>query len=648
MDESKKITALTWETIDYTPIKYNPNAPKITQDDLDKKIKEKQARQEQLRQESSNRKMQQHEMESEQLFASSLEASDDKVRQQYTSASRISDMAGVIRDYAKNNGIDLSNATDNDVVAAFMQSNPNKANGINDYINWTTDLYTTSSNIGFIKPQQQAQDNEWGFFTDIVGWAYDSVTSLPRFAMKWVANAIGWVAKQFWADEDRVNELVQSYKDSLQNFSWEAMWSDTDSWTYNISKWVWDVFQVAAWEWLLRWAVKGSQALNAVSKAIGSSSLPVRAWAAALEGMADTAAYQLVADNELPSAWDLAVWAIWWAAFPIAWAWLKAATKAWKKALESAAGKQIMKMNKLTKWVKWEFEKKFWINYWDWLNDRWMVWDMERTVDWLWNYMKNNKDKVDSWLAAIKWTFWKDNKNLHEMADAVADYAADVSINPSEVARYRSLAQKAKTEWLTMSEINDVKRYYERNNKFTYGRDTTQWWTKASKRATELDNAVREWQIDEAAKNWFENLRALNKETAASKYLLDAFWKELRWTYWNDYFWLSDFILASWDSAALAALLIKKWLSTDKALTRWTKLANWVNGHKQIEQKVIDFDTISKINSEKELENLIKSDYNSLKLPQREVTAQDLPEYILWWADGWNARVRQWTVLDRE
>lgn len=618
MDESKKIQTITGEMIDYTPIKYNPDAPKITQSDLDKKIKEKQARQEQLRQESSNRKMQELEAQSEQLFVSWLEATDDKTRQQYAGASRISDIAGVIRDYAMNNGIDLSNANDNDVVQAFMQSNSNKANDIIDYINGTTDLYTTSANIWFIKPQQQEEsESKWWFIRNVVWGAYDSVTWIWRLIAKYGSEWIWEIAKFLWADEEKVNNMVQSYQDSLKNFSWEALWADTDSLTYKGSKLIWDLTQVAAWEWLARWAIKGSQALNALWKAISSSSLPVRAWAAALEWAADTAAYSLVADNELPSVWETVAWAVWWAVIPLAWAWLRAGKKVlWEAAskyLETAAWKEIIKMNKLSKWVRNEFEKKFWINYWDWLNDRGIVGNMSDTVDWLATYMSNNKDKVDEWLAAIKGTF--KNKNLNEMADDVAAFAEEVSVNPEEVSKYKNLAEKAKTEWLTMSEINDVKRYYERNNKFTYGRDTTQWAAKKSLRATNLDNAVRERQIDEAAKRWFDNLREMNKETAASKYLLDKMWDELKWTYGNSNFWLSDYIIvANMSPETMVATFWKRVSQSEWFRKNYVNVINKLSKHQKLWEKMADLETISKINSEKELEKWLESDYNSLKL----------------------------------
>ena len=89
----------------------------------------------------------------------------------------------------------------------------------------------------------------------------------------------------------------------------------------------------------------------------------------------------------------------------------------------------------------------------------------------------------------------------------------------------KDLAQKAESQGLTMSEINEVKRFYEQNNKFTYGKDITAG--EKSVRATNIDNNVREWQIDLAEENGFSNLREMNKETQASKFLLDKLVKNI-------------------------------------------------------------------------------------------------------------------------
>ena len=84
-----------------------------------------------------------------------------------------------------------------------------------------------------------------------------------------------------------------------------------------------------------------------------------------------------------------------------------------------------------------------------------------------------------------------------------------------------------------MSEINEVKRFYEQNNKLTYGKDITAG--EKSIRATNIDNAVREWQIKTAEENGFDNLREMNKETQASKFLLDKLVKNENGRLGNNY-----------------------------------------------------------------------------------------------------------------
>lgn len=93
-----------------------------------------------------------------------------------------------------------------------------------------------------------------------------------------------------------------------------------------------------------------------------------------------------------------------------------------------------------------------------------------------------------------------------------------------------------------MTEINEVKRFYEKNNKFTYGKDITAG--EKSVRATNIDNAVREWQIKTAEENGFDNLREMNKETQASKYLLDKMVKNENGSFGNNFFTLTDYITA--------------------------------------------------------------------------------------------------------
>lgn len=74
-----------------------------------------------------------------------------------------------------------------------------------------------------------------------------------------------------------------------------------------------------------------------------------------------------------------------------------------------------------------------------------------------------------------------------------------------------------------MSEINEAKRIYARNHKFT-------WEQRASDgavNATNLQNDLRKWQMKLAEESGLENLAEINKTTQAWKAFADSLEKRL-------------------------------------------------------------------------------------------------------------------------
>jgi hypothetical protein len=73
-----------------------------------------------------------------------------------------------------------------------------------------------------------------------------------------------------------------------------------------------------------------------------------------------------------------------------------------------------------------------------------------------------------------------------------------------ESLRAKELLEKYQEKWLTMSEINEWKRFFNANNKFSYFTDdsTSRKWF-----VTNLDNTIRKWQYDTAEKMWFSNFK---------------------------------------------------------------------------------------------------------------------------------------------
>lgn len=104
------------------------------------------------------------------------------------------------------------------------------------------------------------------------------------------------------------------------------------------------------------------------------------------------------------------------------------------------------------------------------------------------------------------------------------------------------LLQKHDTTGLTMKEINEAKRLYEKHNKFNYLRAND---AKAYRRATNLDDAIREFQFQQADLNGFPELRAINKETQANFAAANAIQNKLTKQLGNNEFGLTDWIVAS-------------------------------------------------------------------------------------------------------
>jgi hypothetical protein len=463
---------------------------------------------------------------------------------------------------------------------------------------------------------------KWNFFKNMVAWAYDSVTWLPRFLSDNLAKAVWWTAKKLWADEDKVNELVQSYIDFGENeMSWKALWANTNSATYKITKWVWDIAQVAAWEWLAKEALKWTQALNKINQVKNSGLLGKMAvWAA--EWAADMWLYSVVSESELPTWKDLAVWATLWAALPLAWAWLKAAWKAIKKEAWVWAERLIEKITKVSPTKLQKFEDQFGENVGKFMNDRWLKTRQDAS-----NYFINNLKKVDEALWSIQWTF--KSPIVDDVLTESVEFAtktADENLN-----RLLELQQKAANEWLTMSEVNEVKRYFEWHTKFTYGK--SQDAVKASK-ATNLDTRLRDWQMQMAKESWLDNLAQLNRETQATKYILNNAKDASEWLLWA--IDVTDELLAihyGWLDRALKTYLTKSILKSPKFQAKLVDILNRLSWHQNIEAILADLEAISKVNTEREFEKLMK---------KRELDPA-LPAPKAWWVnDAWYTILEQW------
>lgn len=121
---------------------------------------------------------------------------------------------------------------------------------------------------------------------------------------------------------------------------------------------------------------------------------------------------------------------------------------------------------------------------------------------------------------------------------------------------------KFQKDGLTMSEINDVKRLYERNVKLDYLRQNL---PEGVKRANTIDDAIRKWQTGKAEELGLANLPEINKETQLARMLADALGKKLAGSEANNAVSLTDWIMLSGGNpSAIGGYIGKRVLSSGK------------------------------------------------------------------------------------
>lgn len=181
----------------------------------------------------------------------------------------------------------------------------------------------------------------------------------------------------------------------------------------------------------------------------------------------------------------------------------------------------------------------------------------DQIVNQLARRFSESKAVADDALAKLQGN-WKNGAVSDALSD-LAEREARVSsknVPSRDMARVSELSNKHKTQGLTMSEINEVKRLYERNVKLGYLKERN---NDMVARSTGIDDAIRTWQFSQADKLGLKNLGAINKETQLARQLGDALLKKNSRAGGNNAFGLTDAILISGgDPQAISMLIAKK------------------------------------------------------------------------------------------
>ena len=221
-----------------------------------------------------------------------------------------------------------------------------------------------------------------------------------------------------------------------------------------------------------------------------------------------------------------------------------------------------------TKTVKFEQMTK--VKPAQWLQERGIVAAPEEAVAQLTDYWKSSKDAVDTTLAKVEGRF--QDKSVSKILEDQKKYFSNTA-DRANLNLTKKRIETLESEGLTLSEINSIKRLYESTEKLGYAKDLNSS-TKVA-RSTNLDSDIREFLIDTAEQRGFKNIRELNKETQAAKFLADEIYKKMQKQESNNVLGLTDQIMAMGGvihPSAWAALGLKKIILGETGKTYLAKL----------------------------------------------------------------------------
>jgi len=576
---------------------------------------------------------------------------DEKLKLQAT--LKIANFADILRDKAKNDGIELPNLLDDDLISKYMQSNQDKMPIYKDYVEWKTQWTDVLKSLGMIKEEKMDlwEKNPllrawWAAIGSIVGavkWLYEWVvpwfkemiddskeilarkdkTSWEKFAQivmgEWIADYLGWIVGKtvWWALEwwlkwftteqerkilwDKAANAIQSMAEvaktnpDIQVIS--NMYNNLDDNTkQDVNDYLWyagNLFNLAMlWEWTaIKWGIER--------------------WLVQWEKILQRTVWWLTDDVSTVASKI-------WAKFA-----KNTLTEAEKSTIKWAtnADKILDNLHWFTKAEIRKYKAKFWETPWQTLNNKGLIEWWEETLDRTLEDMITLQKEKKAALSEIKQTIPKDD-DVIKMAREVADYE-NKTLTPSQIKagewkKWEDLVMKAENGELTHIELEEIKKTFESKQSLKYDATRT---SAEQERLKNLDSSIRTKQQQWAEEAGFDNIKDINKDISKNKSISDLLAKDIDWIGW---LWLTDYILlaeSASNPATIALLATKKIAQSSWFKKNLIKLSNMVNGKATTAEKVADMIKIRNISNKTELENLLKP-----ALP--EPRAIEIPE---WW-----------------
>jgi hypothetical protein len=186
---------------------------------------------------------------------------------------------------------------------------------------------------------------------------------------------------------------------------------------------------------------------------------------------------------------------------------------------------------------------------------------------------KTSMESVDTELAKLPGVY-KDG-SITDALTGLLKKSQEVSGANVKAPYYQQvidLVSKYNSGGLTMKDINLVKRLYERNVKLGYNKLVN---GAQVEQATNIDSALRKWQVKQATDLGFTNIDALNKQTQLSRFLVNKLGDQLVGQAGLNGVSLTDWIvLSGGDASSIAGFLTKKFFSSKTVQAKVAEMLN--------------------------------------------------------------------------
>jgi len=386
-----------------------------------------------------------------------------------------------------------------------------------------------------------ATEQVWNLLDFTTGWQFDFKKQWEEARMIWKRTTWDSLAAKTWEVVLWAWEMMAIWPKKIastmkwRTVQWAIVWWAIWAWSPILEKWA----DVTPWEivkWWAVWATIWAAATPILEKAVAPIIWKTiqkvwKYWKAWIKWWAKGAWKSIVRDIKRPFTEIKAKWI--------------APEKA--ASLSTKANRFNAKDIEDFKRITWETPGEF-------ATKRWMtkVWD--EAVEEATSLYRKSMSEADDALKMIDWNFkikkWPDY--LWEMLNDL-EWRLIKTIWPWS-RKVKLLNKKYNTQWLSMSEINKIKRLYSRNFKYSW---LEAGWESAL-RSKNLQDWVRKWQFKTAWEEWLSNLKEINKTTQWWKTFADNLSKKLKRSSWNNNISLTDWVTLSWWNPSNIALFLWK------------------------------------------------------------------------------------------